>query len=175
MRIIVIGGTGLIGSKVVEKLNQKGHAAIRAAPSTGVNTVTGEGLADALAGAQVVVDVANSPSFEDRAAMDFFQAAGKNLAEAAAGSSITSPCLLSEPSACSTAAISAPSLRKRPSSKTHPLPTRSSAQRSSSSSSVALPSRRAKMTRCACRTRCSSRWRLKMSRQRSPRQPSPGR
>ena len=88
MRIIVIGGTGLIGSKVVEKLNQKGHAAIPAAPSTGVNTVTGEGLADALAGAQVVVEVANSPSFEDRAAMDFFQAAGKNLAEAEAAAGI---------------------------------------------------------------------------------------
>jgi uncharacterized protein YbjT (DUF2867 family) len=87
MKIVVIGGTGLIGSKVVEKLKQKGHAAIAAAPNTGVNTITGEGLADALAGAQVVVDVANSPSFEDQAAMDFFQTAGKNLtaAEVAAG------------------------------------------------------------------------------------------
>ena len=87
MKIVVIGGTGLIGSKVVEKLKQKGHEAIAAAPNTGVNTITGEGLADALAGAQVVVDVANSPSFEDQAAMDFFQTAGKNLAaaEAAAG------------------------------------------------------------------------------------------
>jgi uncharacterized protein YbjT (DUF2867 family) len=87
MKIVVIGGTGLIGSKVVEKLKQKGHEAIAAAPNTGVNTITGEGLPDALAGAQVVVDVANSPSFEDQAAMDFFQAAGKNLAaaEVAAG------------------------------------------------------------------------------------------
>ena len=87
MKIVVIGGTGLIGSKVVEKLKQKGHEAIAAAPNTGVNTITGEGLADALAGAQVVVDVANSPSFEDQAAMDFFQTAGKNLtaAEVAAG------------------------------------------------------------------------------------------
>lgn len=87
MKIVVIGGTGLIGSKVVEKLKQKGHEAIAAAPNTGVNTITGEGLADALAGAEVVVDVANSPSFEDQAAMDFFQTAGKNLgaAEAAAG------------------------------------------------------------------------------------------
>jgi uncharacterized protein YbjT (DUF2867 family) len=87
MKIVVIGGTGLIGSKVVEKLTQKGHHAIAAAPNTGVNTITGEGLADALAGAQVVVDVANSPSFEDQAAMDFFQTAGKNLtaAELAAG------------------------------------------------------------------------------------------
>src|SRR6266550_733100 len=87
MKIVVIGGTGLIGSKVVEKLKQKGHAAIAAAPSTGVNTITGEGLAEVLAGAQVVVDVANSPSFEDQAAMDFFQTAGRNLTatEVAAG------------------------------------------------------------------------------------------
>ena len=87
MKIVVIGGTGLIGSKVVEKLKQKGHEVIAAAPNTGVNTITGEGLADALAGAQVVVDVANSPSFEDQAAMDFFQTAGKNLtaAEVTAG------------------------------------------------------------------------------------------
>jgi uncharacterized protein YbjT (DUF2867 family) len=87
MKIVVIGGTGLIGSKVVEKLKQKGHEAIAAAPNTGVNTITGEGLAEALAGAQVVVDVANSPSFEDRPAMEFFQTAGRNLtaAEVAAG------------------------------------------------------------------------------------------
>jgi uncharacterized protein YbjT (DUF2867 family) len=87
MKIVVIGGTGLIGSKVVAKLKQRGHEAIAAAPNTGVNTITGEGLADALAGAQVVVDVANSPSFADKAAMDFFQTAGKHLiaAEVAAG------------------------------------------------------------------------------------------
>jgi len=87
MKIVVIGGTGLIGSKVVEKLKQKGHEVFAAAPTTGVNTLTGEGLAAALKGAQVVVDVANSPSFEDKAAMDFFQTAGKNLiaAEQAAG------------------------------------------------------------------------------------------
>ena len=87
MKIVVIGGTGLIGSKVVAKLKQKGHEVLAASPNTGVNTVTGEGLAAALAGAEVVVDVANSPSFEDGPAMDFFTAAGKNLAaaEAAAG------------------------------------------------------------------------------------------
>lgn len=87
MKIVVIGGTGLIGSKVVGKLKQKGHEAIAAAPNTGVNTITGEGLAEALMGADVVVDVANSPSFEDKAAMDFFQTAGRNLtaAEVAAG------------------------------------------------------------------------------------------
>jgi uncharacterized protein YbjT (DUF2867 family) len=87
MKIVVIGGTGLIGSKVVERLEQKGHEAIAAAPNTGVNTITGEGLAEALAGAAVVVDVSNSPSFEDKVAMDFFQTAGRNIttAEAAAG------------------------------------------------------------------------------------------
>ena len=87
MKIVVIGGTGLIGSKVVEKLKQKGHDVIAAAPNTGVNTITGDGLAEALVGADVVVDVANSPSFEDKPAMDFFQAAGRNItaAEVAAG------------------------------------------------------------------------------------------
>ena len=87
MKIVVIGGTGLIGSKIVEKLKQKGHEAIAAAPTTGVNTITGEGLAEVLAGADVVVDVANSPSFEDQAAMEFFRTAGRNLtaAEVAAG------------------------------------------------------------------------------------------
>ena len=72
MKIVVIGGTGLIGSKVVGKLNRHGHEAIAAAPNTGVNTLAGEGLADALTGAQVVVDVANSPSLEDGRACDFF-------------------------------------------------------------------------------------------------------
>jgi uncharacterized protein YbjT (DUF2867 family) len=87
MKIVVVGGTGLIGSKVVEKLRQKGHEAIAAAPSSGVNTITGQGLAEALADAAVVVDVSNSPSFEEQVAMDFFRTAGKNLtaAETAAG------------------------------------------------------------------------------------------
>lgn len=87
MKIVVIGGTGLIGSKVVGTLRAQGHEVVAGAPSTGVNAVTGEGLADALVGAAVVVDVANAPSFEDQAAMDFFQAAGRHLsaAEIAAG------------------------------------------------------------------------------------------
>ena len=79
MKVIVIGGTGLIGSKVVAKLNQHGHEAIAAAPKTGVNTLTGEGLADVLTGAQVVVDVANSPSFDDGPAWDFFTTATGNV------------------------------------------------------------------------------------------------
>jgi uncharacterized protein YbjT (DUF2867 family) len=82
MKIVVIGGTGLIGSKVVAKLKQRGHEAVAAAPNTGVNTITGEGLAEAVGGAQVVVDVSNSPSFEERAAMDFFRTAGRNLTAA---------------------------------------------------------------------------------------------
>jgi uncharacterized protein YbjT (DUF2867 family) len=82
MKIVVIGGTGLIGSKVVQKLKQKGQEAVAAAPNTGVNTITGEGLAEALAGADVVVDVANSPSFDDQPAMEFFQTAGRNLTAA---------------------------------------------------------------------------------------------
>jgi uncharacterized protein YbjT (DUF2867 family) len=87
MKIVVIGGSGLIGSNVVGRLRQKGHDVVAASPNTGVNTITGEGLAEALAGAQVVVDVANSPSFEDRAVLEFFETSGRNLlaAEAAAG------------------------------------------------------------------------------------------
>ena len=87
MKIVVIGGTGLIGSKVVNILRQRGHEVVAASPSSGVNTLTGEGLAEALTGAQVVVDVANSPSFEDKPALDFFETSGRNLlaAEKAAG------------------------------------------------------------------------------------------
>ncbi len=79
MKIVVIGGTGLIGSKTVERLRGRGHDVLAASPNSGVNTVTGEGLDAALSGAQVVVDLANSPSFEEKAAMDFFEAAGRNL------------------------------------------------------------------------------------------------
>src|SRR5687768_7687135 len=87
MKIVVIGGTGLIGSKLVTKLSSFGHEAVAAAPNTGVNTLTGEGLAEVLKGSQVVVDVSNSPSFEDEAVMDFFQTSTRNLLsyEATAG------------------------------------------------------------------------------------------
>jgi uncharacterized protein YbjT (DUF2867 family) len=87
MKIVVIGGTGLIGSKLIKKFRESGHEAVAASPDTGVNTVTGEGLAEALDGASVVVDVSNSPSFEDEAVMKFFQTSTGNLlaAEAAAG------------------------------------------------------------------------------------------
>lgn len=87
MKIVVIGGSGLIGSKLVNRLRAGGHEVVAASPNSGVDTVTGEGLAEALAGAEVVVDVANSPSFDDEAALDFFETSGRNLlaAEAAAG------------------------------------------------------------------------------------------
>jgi uncharacterized protein YbjT (DUF2867 family) len=87
MKIVVIGGTGLIGSKLVNKLREQGHEAVAAAPNTGVNTLTGEGLAEVLKGAAVVVDVSNSPSWEDAAVLNFFETSTRNLLkyEAAAG------------------------------------------------------------------------------------------
>src|SRR5579872_5862287 len=86
-KIVVIGGTGLIGSKTVAVLRKGGHEVVAASPKSGVNTVTGEGLEEAMAGAQVVIDLANSPSFEDKAVLEFFQTSGRNLlaAEATAG------------------------------------------------------------------------------------------
>ncbi len=87
MKIVVIGGSGLIGSNIVNRLRLNGHETVAASPRMGVNTITGQGLAEALSGAQVVVDVANSPSFEDRAVLEFFETSGRNLlaAEADAG------------------------------------------------------------------------------------------
>src|SRR5436853_1473400 len=87
MKIVIIGGTGLIGTKLVNNLRQRGHEVVAASPSSGVNTFTGEGLAEALTGAQVVVDVANAPQWDDKAVLEFFETAGRNLlaAEAAAG------------------------------------------------------------------------------------------
>jgi uncharacterized protein YbjT (DUF2867 family) len=87
MKIVVVGGTGLIGSKLVEKLREDGHEAVPASPDTGVDTITGEGLAEALEGAEVVVDVANAPAWEDEAVMEFFQTSTHNVlrAEVAAG------------------------------------------------------------------------------------------
>src|SRR5262245_7489195 len=87
MKIVVIGGTGLIGSKTIPILRRVGHEVIAASPNTGVNTITGTGLKEALAGTQVVIDLANSPSFEDKAVLEFFETSGRNLhgAEAAAG------------------------------------------------------------------------------------------
>jgi uncharacterized protein YbjT (DUF2867 family) len=87
MKIVVIGGTGLIGSKTVAILHQGGHEVVAASPKSGINSITGEGLKEAMAGAQVVIDLANSPSFENKAVLEFFETSGRNLlaAEAAAG------------------------------------------------------------------------------------------
>ncbi|HTM01858.1 MAG TPA: SDR family oxidoreductase [Vicinamibacterales bacterium] len=88
MKLVIIGGTGLIGSKVVSRLREQGHEAVAAAPNTGVNTLTGAGLADALHGASVVVDVSNSPSFEEKAVMDFFTTSTRNLLTHAAAAGV---------------------------------------------------------------------------------------
>src|SRR5205823_13831007 len=87
MKIAVIGGTGLIGSKTVPTLRQGGHEVVAASPNTGVNTITGEGLKEAMRGTQGVIDLTNSPSFEDKAVLEFFETSGRNLlaAEAVAG------------------------------------------------------------------------------------------
>ena len=87
MKVVVIGGSGLIGTKLVNNLRQRGHNVVAASPASGINTITGEGLAEALVGADVVVDVANSPSFEDKAVLEFFEKSGRNLlaAEVIAG------------------------------------------------------------------------------------------
>jgi uncharacterized protein YbjT (DUF2867 family) len=88
MKIVVIGGTGLIGSKLVATLDEQGHEAVPAAPNTGVNTITGEGLSEALEGARVVVDVSNAPVWEDDAVMHFFQTSSRNLLAAEADASV---------------------------------------------------------------------------------------
>jgi len=88
MKFVVVGGSGLIGKKVVNILRQHGHQVVPASPSSGVNTITGEGLANALAGAEVVIDVANAPSWEDQAVMDFFQTSGRNLLAAEATANV---------------------------------------------------------------------------------------
>jgi uncharacterized protein YbjT (DUF2867 family) len=89
MKLVIIGGTGLIGSKLVTRLRERGHDAVAASPDTGVNTLTGEGLAEVLRGASVVVDVSNSPSFEDAAVMQFFTTSTRNLLKAAGAAGVT--------------------------------------------------------------------------------------
>src|SRR5215469_7507039 len=88
MKVVVIGGTGLIGSKLVKKLGEHGHEALSAAPSSGVNSLTGEGLADALKGASVIVDVTNAPSWEDAAVLNFFETSTRNLLTSAAAARV---------------------------------------------------------------------------------------
>jgi uncharacterized protein YbjT (DUF2867 family) len=88
MKIVVIGGTGLIGSKTVAILRQGGHEVIAASPNSGINSITGEGLREAMTGAQVVIDLANSPSFEDKVVLEFFETSGRNLLAAGAAAGI---------------------------------------------------------------------------------------
>jgi len=95
MKIVVIGGTGLTGSKTVAILRQGGHEVVAASPKSGVNSITGEGLKEAMAGAQVVIDLANSPSFEDRAVLEFFGTSGRNLLAAEAAASVRHHVVLS--------------------------------------------------------------------------------
>ena len=150
MKIVVIGGTGLIGSKVVTNLTAQGHDAVPASPGTGVDTLTGEGLAGALAGADVVVDVSNSPSFEDAAVLGFFETSTRNIlgAEAAAGAghhvalSVVGTERLAESGYIGRRSC------KRSSSRTRRSRTPSSTRRSSSSSPLVWPTRRVTATRC---------------------------
>src|SRR3989440_11060559 len=95
MKLVVIGGTGLLGSKTVPILRQGGHEVVAASPNTGVNTITGKGLKEAMAGTQVVIDLANSPSFEDKAVLEFFQTSGRNLLAAEAAAGVRPPVALS--------------------------------------------------------------------------------
>ncbi len=124
MKIVVIGGTGLIGSKVVESLSRSGHEALAAAPNTGVNTITGEGLAKALEGAEVVVDVANSPSFEDQAALDFSRrrAGTSPRPSRPPACAITSRCRSSGPAGCRIAAYFRAKLVQEGLIKASPIP-----------------------------------------------------
>ncbi|GAA3092753.1 NAD-dependent epimerase/dehydratase family protein [Nonomuraea salmonea] len=92
MKVVVVGGTGLIGSKLVTRLSRDGHEAVAASPRTGVNTLTGEGLAEALEGAQVVVDVSNAPSFEPAAVLEFFETSTGNLLAAESEAGGRAPC-----------------------------------------------------------------------------------
>jgi uncharacterized protein YbjT (DUF2867 family) len=113
VKVVVIGGTGRIGSKVVAILRQGGHEVIAASPDSGVNTITGEGLEKAVAGAQVVIDLANSPSFEDKAVLEFFQTSGRNLLAAEAAASGTMSRSRSSARTGATMAISAPRWPRR--------------------------------------------------------------
>ena len=153
MRIVVIGGTGLVGSKVVHALTEHGHDAVAAAPSTGVNTLTGEGLPEVLAGASVVVDVSNSPTLDD-AAIEFFRTATTNLLTAEKDAGVGHHVALSVVGTDRLAPQSGYFQAKLPageaSSATVPSPTPSCTRRSSSSSSRPSPTPRPSATRCAC-------------------------
>src|SRR5690349_3181359 len=162
MKIVVIGGTGLIGSKTVAILRQRGHEAVIASPNTGVNTITGEGLKQAMAGTQVVIDLANSPSFEDKVVLEFFETSGRNLLAAEAAAKVRHHVALSIVAIGRTMGISAPSWRRRNGSKTPTSPTQLSARPSLWNSSAASPIQARRGTESGFRPSCSSRSRQTM-------------
>ena len=154
MRIVVIGGTGLVGSKVVQSLTEHGHDVLAASPSTGVDTVTGAGLSEALAGATVVVDVSNSPSLQDTEAMEFFTTATTNLLNAEADAGVTHHVALSvvgtERLAPDSGYFQAKLLQESLIGS-GPVPYTIVRPPSSSNSSTPLPIRPPSVTRCCCR------------------------
>ena len=129
MKIVIIGGTGLIGSKTAVRLRNKGHEVLAVSPNTGVNTITGEGLAEALVGAEVVVDLANAPSWEDKAVLEFFETSGRNLLAAEAKAGVKHHIALSivgTERLPENGYYRGPNLPRRGSSRNRPFPTRSS-------------------------------------------------
>ena len=170
MKIVVIGGSGLIGSKLVSKLREQGHEAVAASPKSGVNSITGEGLAEALKGASVVVDVTNSPSWEDAAVMTFFETSTRNLLAYGAAAGVKHHVALSVvgterllASGFFRAKMAQENLIKASS-----IPSQLSARRSSSNSSRALRISPPRATKYACQLRSSSLWRPTMSPARWP-------
>ena len=159
MRIVVVGGTGLIGGKVVARLHGDGHEAVAASPRTGVDTVTGEGLAEALAGASVVVDVSNSPSFEDAAVREFFETGTRNLLAAEGEAGVGHHVALSVVGAGrlpGSGYLRAKAAQERLIERA-PIPYSSSGRPSSSSSCRASPTPPPTAASCACRRSPSSR------------------
>ena len=114
MKILIIGGTGLIGSKTTAILRKGDHEVVAASPKSGINTVTGAGLKEAMAGAQVVVDLANSPSFEDKAVLEFFETSGRNLLAAEAAAGVRSVPTMDSATWCGTPAAASAARRLRP-------------------------------------------------------------
>ena len=170
MKLVIIGGTGLIGSKLVTKLRERGYDAVAASPDTGVNTLTGDGLTEALQGASVVVDVSNSPSFEEAAVMNFFTTSTRNLLKYAAAAGVRHYVALS---VVGTERIpESPYLRAKNAQEAliksgRDPGTRSFTRRSSSSSSSALPMRPPTERRFGCHRCWFSPWRLTTSPRRS--------
>lgn len=158
MKIVVIGGTGLIGSKTVAILRQGGHEVVAASRKGGVDTVTGEGLKEAMAGAQAVIDLSNAPSFDRQVVLEFFETSGRNLLAAEAAASVRHHVVLSivGTDRVPGKAITAPKSPKRNWSRLRVSPTRSFARPSSWNSSALLPMRVLMDTSSDCRPACFS-------------------